>query len=158
MFPKVFKSLLLNNLVMSFTIQPFVLSQVTFFVFSWVALLKLNTAPPLMCPCGCLCYVKCMLYYFLCRLPHSLCSHSLRMSPSLSSLCSSPRSLISSVVRWGGDRAQAAFPPQRGLEQRMRKALCVSFYLRITLCAGSSLKPCLYQLFRGNVSWKCAIK
>lgn len=115
-------------------------SVVAFCALSWDACLKLNTAPPLMCPCAPLCDVKRVLRCFFCHLPRSLCSHSLRMPPSRSSLGSSPRSLVLSGADRGGDGAAEALAPRRWLEQRLRKALWVaSFYFSITLYHRSSL-------------------
>lgn len=97
--PRVFKASLLNNLVMSFTMQPFLvfLGSVPSFILRRACLIS-NAVPPLMSPCVSLYAVKCMLHSLWCSLPHSLYSPSLRMSSSLAALCSPPRSLILSVV------------------------------------------------------------
>lgn len=112
--PRVFKPSLLNNLVMSFTMQPFLVftGNVPSFILRRACLI-LNTVPPLMSPCGSLRAVKCKPRSLWRTLPHSLHSPSLRMSSSLAALCSPPRSLLLSAVDWGGDRGETAPAPQR---------------------------------------------
>lgn len=97
--PRVFKPSLLNNLVMSFTMPPFLvfLGSVASFILIRARLIS-NTVPPLMSACGSLCAVKWRLRSSWRRLPHSLHSPSLKMSSSLAALCSPPRSLLLSVV------------------------------------------------------------
>lgn len=128
---------------MSFTMQPFLVFLGSFpsFILRRACLI-LNTVPPLMSPCGSLYAVKCRLHSSWRSLPHSLRSPSLRMSSSLAALCSPPRSLLLSVVDWGGDRGETALAPQRHMADCTKgweNLFSLStFYLNITLLDKSS--------------------
>ncbi len=145
--PRVFKPSLKNNLVKSFTMQPFLvfLGSVLSFILRRACLI-LNTVPPLMSPSGSLYAVKCRLHSLWRSLPHSLHSPSLRMSSSLAALCSPPRSLFLSVVDWGGDRGETASPPKRHAADCTKgwKNLFVSLPF-------TSISPCLISLLSCEV-------
>lgn len=138
-----------------FWITLWCLSQCSPFLFSWAAFpsfilrracLISNAAPPLMSPCVSLYAVKCMLRSLWCSLPHSLYSPSLRMSSSLAALCSPPRSLILSVVDWGGDRGETAAPPQRCMADCNKGWENLFVYLPFT-----SISPCVISLLSYEV-------
>lgn len=132
---------------MSFTMQPFLffLRSFPFFILRRACLI-LNTVPPLMSPRGSLYAVKCRLHLLWCSLPHSLHSPTLRMSSSLAVLCSPPRSLLLSVVDYGGDRGETASPPQRHI------ADCTKGWENLFVSLPfTSISPCLISLLSYEV-------
>lgn len=146
--PRVFKASLLNNLVMSFRTRHFLvfLGSVPSFIPRRACLI-LNTAPPLMSPCG----FSWMLWSegFIPRGAVSLIPltpPSLRMSSSLAALCSPPRSPLLSVVDWGGDRGETASPPQR------RAADCTKGWENLFVSLPfTSISPCFISLLSYQV-------
>ncbi len=129
---------------MSFTMEPFLvfLGSVPSLILRRVCLI-LSTVPPLMSPCGFVYTLNRRLHSLWRILPHSLHSPSLRMS---SSLCSPPRSLLLSMVDWGGDRGETALPPQRHATD------CTNGWENLFVSLPfTSISPCLISLLSCGV-------